>query len=76
MCMSAIIWANIETVYYGNTKEDADRIGFRDDFIYNYLKKITKNKSDDKVLKLKSLNRKAAIKTFETFEKQKNKNMY
>ena len=37
MCLSAIIWANIKTVYYGNTKEDAAAIGFRDDFIYNYL---------------------------------------
>ena len=30
MCMSAIIWANIKLVYYGNTKEDAASIGFRD----------------------------------------------
>ena len=34
MCLSAIIWANIDKVYYGNTKEDAAEIGFRDDFIY------------------------------------------
>ena len=35
MCLSAIIWANIKKVYYGNTKEDAANIGFRDDYIYN-----------------------------------------
>ena len=27
MCLSAIIWANIKTVYYGCTKEDAGSIG-------------------------------------------------
>lgn len=31
MCLSAIIWANIKKVYYGCTKEDAGKIGFRDD---------------------------------------------
>ena len=36
-CLSAIIWANIKKVYYGNTKEDAADIGFRDDMIYKYL---------------------------------------
>ena len=39
MYLSAIIWANIKKVYYGNTKEDAKNIGFRDDYIYNYIKK-------------------------------------
>ena len=38
MCLSAIIWANIKKVYYGCTKHDADKIGFRDDIIYQYLK--------------------------------------
>ena len=37
MCFSAIIWANITTVYYGNTKEDAAAIGFRDEMIYKAL---------------------------------------
>ena len=37
MCLSAIIWANIKTVYYACTKEDAGNIGFRDDIIYKYL---------------------------------------
>lgn len=37
MCLSAIIWANIKKVYYGSNLKDAERIGFRDDFIYDYL---------------------------------------
>lgn len=37
MCLSAIIWANIDTVYYGCTAKDAEEIGFRDKMIYEYL---------------------------------------
>lgn len=39
MCLSAIIWSNIKTVYYGNTAKDAGKIGFRDDAIYKWLAK-------------------------------------
>lgn len=31
MCLCAIMWANIEKVYYGCTIEDNGMIGFRDD---------------------------------------------
>ena len=34
MCLSAIIWANIKEIYYGANREDAARIGFRDNDIY------------------------------------------
>lgn len=37
MCLSAIIWSNIKTMYYGATKYDAADAGFRDDIIYEYL---------------------------------------
>ena len=40
MCLSAIIWSNIKKVYYGNTPTDAEEIGFRDEFIYNYIRNI------------------------------------
>lgn len=76
MCLSAIIWANIKTVYYGNTKEDAADIGFRDDFIYEYLKVLADGRQNTKVLKLKPLNRKEAIKAFDAFKNQKNKTIY
>ena len=38
MCLSAIIWANIKEVYYGTNLDDAEKIGFRDDFIYNFIR--------------------------------------
>lgn len=37
MCLSAIYWAKIITVYYANTRFDAAKIGFSDEFIYNEL---------------------------------------
>jgi guanine deaminase len=37
MCLSAIYWARIPTVYYGNTRADAAEIGFDDDFIYQQI---------------------------------------
>ncbi len=38
MCLSAIIWANIKTIYYGSTRKDAKEIGFKDDDIYEFIK--------------------------------------
>ncbi len=37
MCMASSIWANIKEIYYNNTKEEADKIGFRDKDIYDFL---------------------------------------
>ena len=37
MCLSAIYWARIPTIYFGNTREDAAAIGFDDDFIYQQV---------------------------------------
>ena len=34
MCLAAIYWARFRQVYYGNTRKDAARIEFDDDFIY------------------------------------------
>lgn len=77
MCLSAIIWANIKTVYYGNTKEDAANIGFRDDMIYKYLENLTTKNGDETILKIIAINREETIKTFEDFKnKTENKTMY
>ena len=34
MCLAAIYWARLSQIVYGNTREDAARIGFDDDLIY------------------------------------------
>jgi len=37
MCLGAIYWAHIDTMYYANSKEDAAKIGFDDAFIYTEI---------------------------------------
>ena len=37
MCLSAIYWANINSVFYCLTQHDAASIGFKDNHIYNQL---------------------------------------
>lgn len=76
MCLSAIIWANIKTVYYGNTKEDAAKIGFRDDFIYDYLETLSLEKPDEQVLKMISMDREETIEEFDLFAKKEDKIIY
>ena len=71
MCLSAIIWANIKEVYYGTTLKDAEEIGFRDDFMYNFIR----NGNHGKVLNLSKLDREECLKLLEEY-KNNNKTIY
>lgn len=73
MCLSATIWANIKKVYYGNTAKDADKIGFRDDFIYNYIEGKCQ---DISVLDLEQFGRDITIKSFDNFAQKTDKTIY
>ena len=73
MCLSAIIWSNIKKVYYGNTAKDAEKIGFRDEYIYEFIRNSEKN---DKILDLECLDREETIKVFEEFNNKKDKTIY
>lgn len=73
MCLSAIIWANIKKVYYGNTAKDAADIGFRDDFIYKFIEGKC---SDASVLDLMPQDHDMTIKTFEAFAQKQDKTIY
>lgn len=37
MCLSAIYWARLGRIYYANNRQDAAKIGFRDDFLYHEI---------------------------------------
>ena len=76
MCLSATIWANIKKVYYGNTKEDAADIGFRDDFIYDFIGNLSKNKTDNNILELISMDREETIEEFNKFKNKEDKTIY
>lgn len=70
MCLSAIIWSNIKEIYYACTREDAGKIGFRDDLIYDYLEGKNKN-----LITLKEIERENCIDIFEQYQKE-NKTIY
>ena len=72
MCLGAIIWANIKKVYYANSAEDAGAIGFRDDYIYDFIEGKCK---DTQVLELNQLGRDEAIETFKRYQRA-NKTIY
>ena len=72
MCLSAIIWANIKKVYFGCRPQDAEAIGFRDDFIYRFIE----NKCRDKaVMEIAELNREECLQLFNEYQ-QMNKTIY
>ncbi len=72
MCLGAIIWANIRRVVYGCRKEDADAIGFRDDFIYQF---INGGMQDFSLLELTELHREECLELFREYH-HKQKSLY
>lgn len=76
MCLSAIIWANIKLVYYGNSKEDAEEIGFRDDLIYKYIKTMDDLQSTSSILKTVKMDNEETIKTFRKYQYKTDKTLY
>lgn len=76
MCLSSIIWSNIKKVYYGNTKEDATEIGFRDDYIYSFIHGLVEKKEDSNVLELESMDRDDTIETFKKYNEKTDKTIY
>ena len=70
------MWSNIKKVYYGNTKEDAANIGFRDNFIYDFVKNLTENSNDSSILTLESMDREETIQSFKNYMEKSDKTIY
>ena len=64
MCLSAIYWSHIDIIYYGNTRLDAAKIGFDDNFIYNELSKDLSIRK----IPMKQINKDEAKKAFLDWE--------
>lgn len=62
MCLSAILWANIEKIYYGCNILDAENIGFRDAKFYQMQQPGEREKL------VQELDRKAVLKLFEEYK--------
>jgi guanine deaminase len=72
MCLGAIIWANIKTVYVSGFPKDAEKIGFRDDYIYKY---ILEGRKDPDVLDIILVDREPAKMLYKEYA-ERNKIIY
>ena len=72
MCLAAVYWARIPTVYYGNTRSDAAAIGFDDSFIYKQVSLPLEKRA----IRLNPLMREQAQKTFQAWAAMENKVRY
>ena len=72
MCLSAIYWARLKKVYYANTRKDAAKIDFDDDFIY---REVARPLSRRKIT-MKQLLRKEALKVFAEWKAKPDKIPY
>jgi guanine deaminase len=52
MCMAAVYWAKIKTIYYCSDRNDAANIGFDDKFIYEELNNPPAKRAGTNLLKL------------------------
>jgi tRNA(Arg) A34 adenosine deaminase TadA len=72
MCLSAIYWARIPVIYFGNTRQDAAAIGFDDEFIYQQVALPPAQRT----IPMKPLLRDEALGTFRAWAALENKVKY
>lgn len=72
MCLAAIYWARIERVYYANTRKDAAKIDFDDDFIY---REIVRPRSLRRI-HMKQVMRKEALRAFAEWKTKPDRTPY
>ena len=72
MCLAAIYWARIPTVFYGNTRGDAAAIGFDDDFIYQQIPLPP----DQRTVAMKPLLRDESLLSFQEWARKSDKVNY
>nr|WP_205167977.1 nucleoside deaminase [Bacillus pakistanensis] len=72
MCIGAIYWARPKAVYYACTKEDAAKIGFDDQFIYEQLSLPINQRN----ITMKQISPNQYDLPFKTWEKSKDKKHY
>ncbi|WP_017731624.1 nucleoside deaminase [Nafulsella turpanensis] len=72
MCLGAIYWARPERVYFGNTKADAAKIGFDDQFIYEEIELPLKNRK----LPQEQLLPEEALEAFRRWQAKDDKTLY
>lgn len=72
MCLSAAYWARIDKIYFGNTRSDAAKHHFDDDFIYQEIPKALK----DRQIPIEQLLNQEAYKVFQEWDLKSDKTSY
>jgi guanine deaminase len=72
MCLAAVYWARLKKVYYANTRKDAARIQFDDDFIYREVAKPVARRK----IPMQQLLRPEALKVFAEWKNKPDKIPY
>ncbi len=72
MCLGAILWSNIEKIYYGCSIAENELIGFRDKIFYENLSISTEKMKD----KIEQLDHEECLELFKQYNDIKNKTMY
>ena len=72
MCLAAIYWARIERVFYANTRKDAAKIDFDDDFIY---REIVRPKSSRRI-HMRQVMRREALRAFAEWKTKADRTPY
>ncbi len=72
MCLSAIYWSRIESIFYANTRIDAKAIDFDDSFIYSEINKDLESRK----IKMQQMHRDDALEAFKIWENKEDKIKY
>ena len=72
MCLGAIYWARPEKIFYACTREDAAKVGFDDQFIYDEIG----GEIDKRKIATINIMREEAVSVFENWEKKSDKVEY
>jgi tRNA(Arg) A34 adenosine deaminase TadA len=72
MCLAAIYWSRIDRIYFANTRADAAKINFDDEFLYN---EINRSISERKIPAIQIYHAEA-LKVFEEWTQKSDKIAY
>jgi len=72
MCLGAIYWSGIPTIYFGNSREDAAKYGFDDSYIYQQIGMAL----DERQVRFTRILGKEAIEAFNYWDQQSDKIQY
>lgn len=72
MCLAAIYWSRLDTIYYAATREDAKKIGFDDELFYREISKPI----EQRTVPMLNMQRDKAFEIMQAWQQQNDKIRY